>query len=132
MLLEKNTIKDVGVGDFCYINDKDRIAMMNSYHYKKTGSNNNRWPKDSHIVDMEVMYVVSEDVLDCSNLIKIIPVSSGLHAVRKHMVRQLSIGKYYIVNRSSLKLIDDKEIIKDCKNNRWVTGAISVGFGIKL
>lgn len=132
MLLKKNTIKDVGVGDFCYINDEDRMAMMNSYHYKKTGSNNNRWPKTSHIVDMEIMYVVSENIFDCSNLIKIIPVSSSLHNVRKNMVQQLSQGKYYIVNKSSLKLIDDKEIIKDCKENRWITNIISIGFGIKL
>lgn len=132
MLLEKNTIKDVGVGDFCYINDEDRMAMMNSYNYKKTGNNNNRWAKSSHIVDMTVMYIVSENVLDCSNLIKIIPVSSSLYNARKHMVQQLSKGKYYIVNKSSLKLIDDKEIIKDCKENKWIANAVSIGFGIKL
>ena len=129
MLLEKSKIKDVCKGDFCQTIYESKEAMINSGDYKSHGNPNDLgYNKSSHLADMDIMYVTADNVFDQKSLIKVIPVSCDNYNIKRDLINQLNKGKYYLVQRASVRLIVDRAIINSAKEDYSVNKAIRKGF----
>ena len=129
MLLEKSTMKDVGVGDLAYIKAESRLKMEESPNYKKLGNpTNSRYSKTFHIADAVAMFVIDENIFDCKSLVRVIGVYATTYNVKNNMCKSLSKGKSFIVERESLGLMINPEDISNAKTDMWINRAIQEGF----